>query len=80
MVRSVVVVSSETVCVLEAGIPDRHPLIRVPVGFVKTLYNPAFTWPFQAAVMNIFGVKRTKSVGPSITASPVSWNPRNPVS
>ncbi len=37
-----------TVCVLEAGIADRHPLIRVPVGFVKTLYNPAFTWPFTA--------------------------------
>ena len=37
-----------TVCVLEAGIADRHPLIRVPVGFVKTLYNPAFTWGFAA--------------------------------
>ncbi len=37
-----------TVCVLEAGIADRHPLIRVPVGFVKTLYNPAFTWGFTA--------------------------------
>lgn len=37
-----------TVCVLEAGIADRHPLIRVPVGFVKTLYNPAFIWPFAA--------------------------------
>lgn len=36
------------VCVLEAGTADTHPLIRVPVGFVKTLYHPAFTWPFVA--------------------------------
>jgi choline dehydrogenase len=37
-----------TICVLEAGISDSHPLIRVPVGFVKTLYNPIFTWPFKS--------------------------------
>ena len=35
-----------TVCVLEAGIPDRSPYIRIPAGFVKTLYKPGFTWPF----------------------------------
>ena len=35
-----------TVCVLEAGIPDRSPWIRIPAGFVKTLYKPGFTWPF----------------------------------
>lgn len=37
-----------TVCVLEAGIPDRSPYIRIPAGFVKTLYKPGFTWPFQS--------------------------------
>jgi choline dehydrogenase len=37
-----------TVCVLEAGIRDNHVLIRLPVGFVKTLYNPAYTWPFKS--------------------------------
>ncbi|MDQ4059919.1 MAG: GMC family oxidoreductase N-terminal domain-containing protein [Pseudomonadota bacterium] len=37
-----------TVCALEAGIADRSPLIRIPVGFVKTLYNPIFTWPFTS--------------------------------
>ncbi len=35
-----------TVCILEAGIPDRSPYIRIPAGFVKTLYKPGFTWPF----------------------------------
>jgi choline dehydrogenase-like flavoprotein len=29
-----------TVCVLEAGPPDRHPYIHVPAGFIKMLFNP----------------------------------------
>ena len=33
-----------TVCVLEAGIPDRSMYIRIPAGFTKTLYDPAFIW------------------------------------
>jgi choline dehydrogenase len=37
-----------SVCVLEAGPVDRNPFIRMPAGFVKTLFNPAITWQFQA--------------------------------
>lgn len=37
-----------TVCVLEAGIPDRSMYIRIPAGFTKTLYDPAFTWGFKS--------------------------------
>jgi choline dehydrogenase len=36
-----------TVCVLEAGPPDRHPYIHVPAGFIKLLFNPDFTWQFK---------------------------------
>jgi choline dehydrogenase len=36
-----------TVCVLEAGPPDRHPYIHVPGGFIKMLFNPEFTWQFK---------------------------------
>jgi choline dehydrogenase len=36
-----------TVCVLEAGPPDRHPYIHVPGGFIKMLFNPDFTWQFK---------------------------------
>lgn len=36
-----------TVCVLEAGPPDSHPFIQVPAGFIKTLFNPAYTWQFK---------------------------------
>ncbi len=36
-----------TVCVLETGPPDRHPFIHVPGGFIKMLFNPAYTWQFK---------------------------------
>jgi len=36
-----------TVCVLECGPPDRHPFIHIPGGFMKLLFNPAFTWQFK---------------------------------
>ena len=35
-----------SVCVLEAGGQDRHPFIKMPAGFVKTLYGDRFVWPF----------------------------------
>ncbi len=37
-----------TACVLEAGIPDRSMYIRIPAGFTKTLYDPAFAWGFKS--------------------------------
>ena len=37
-----------SVCVLEAGPVDRNPFIHMPAGFVRTLFNPAITWQFQA--------------------------------
>lgn len=36
-----------TVCLLEAGPGDRHPFLQIPAGFIKTLFNPAFTWQFK---------------------------------
>ena len=36
-----------SVCVLEAGRDDKHPLIHIPAGFVKTLYGDRFLWTFQ---------------------------------
>ena len=33
-----------SVCVIEAGPPDRNPWIRLPAGFIKTLVDPAVTW------------------------------------
>ena len=36
-----------TVCVLEAGPSDWHPFLHVPAGFIKTVFDPRFTWQFQ---------------------------------
>ena len=33
--------SSVSVCLLEAGPADNHPLIHIPAGFIKILSNPA---------------------------------------
>jgi choline dehydrogenase len=38
----------KSVCVLEAGPPDRNPLMRVPAGFIKTLFDPKVTWQFAS--------------------------------
>ncbi len=36
-----------SVCVLEAGPPDRNPLIHIPAGVLYTLRNPAINWMYQ---------------------------------
>ncbi len=36
-----------TICVLEAGPPDRNPYIHIPAGFIKTLFDPSCTWQFK---------------------------------
>lgn len=35
-----------SVCLLEAGPSDRHPFIHIPAGFIKMIFNPAYTWQF----------------------------------
>lgn len=35
------------VCLLEAGPPDTHPMIRIPGAVVKILFNPKLTWAFH---------------------------------
>ncbi len=36
-----------TVCVLEAGPPDRNPWLHIPAGFTKVLFDPSCTWQFK---------------------------------
>ncbi len=36
-----------TVCLLEAGGEDRNPWIHMPVGYIKTMTNPAVNWMFS---------------------------------
>ena len=36
---------SSNICVLEAGGSDDHPFIKIPAGFVKTLYGDRLVVP-----------------------------------
>lgn len=40
---------AKRVLLIEAGPPDRHPMIHMPRGIAKILSNPAHVWPFTAA-------------------------------
>ncbi len=47
-----------TVCVLEAGPPDRNPYIHIPAGFIKTLFDPSCTWQFRTEATERTGGRR----------------------
>lgn len=47
-----------TVCVLEAGPPDRNPWIHIPAGFIKTLADPGVTWQFRTEGIPMTGGRR----------------------
>jgi len=36
------------VLLIEAGGPDRHPLIRIPIGYGRTFNDPRFNWMYEA--------------------------------
>ncbi|MEM7508678.1 MAG: GMC family oxidoreductase N-terminal domain-containing protein [Pseudomonadota bacterium] len=59
-----------TVCVLEAGPPDRHPMIHIPVGWMKLMTNPRLNWMYQTEPSEWTGgravaVPRGKTLGGS---------------
>lgn len=35
------------ICVLEAGPSDWHPMIHIPVGWMKLMKNPSFNWMYE---------------------------------
>ncbi|MFC4275848.1 GMC family oxidoreductase [Achromobacter aloeverae] len=37
-----------SVCVLEAGPPDRSPFLHIPAGFIKAVFNPTYAWQFSS--------------------------------
>ena len=51
-----------TVCVLEAGPPDRNPFIHIPAGFIKTLADPGVTWQFRTEPLEMTGGRRISTV------------------
>ena len=58
-----------TVCVLEAGPSDWHPMIHIPAGFMKLLDNTTFNWNYQTEP----GSGKAKIIG-NLETSKVSNN------
>ena len=59
-----------TICLLEAGPRDWHPMIHIPVGWMKLLRNPSFNWMYKASPSDWTGgraipVPRGKTLGGS---------------
>lgn len=68
-----------TVCLLEAGPPDRGLFVQLPSGFVKNLSNPRTNWNFEAeASAHINGrrmpVPRGKTLGGSSSINGMVYN------
>ncbi|MBP0463367.1 GMC family oxidoreductase N-terminal domain-containing protein [Roseomonas sp. PWR1] len=51
-----------SVCVLEAGPPDRNFFIHLPAGFIKTLVDPSVTWQFSTEPTDRTGGRRIKTI------------------
>ena len=51
-----------TVCVLEAGPPDRNPWIHIPAGFIKTMVDPSVTWQFRTEPTEMTGGRRIPTI------------------
>ena len=61
---------AHTVCVIEAGPKDLHPYIHLPAGYIRMLFNPAYTWRFQTEPSEGSGGRSliTLWCGPSVPA------------
>jgi choline dehydrogenase len=50
--------SAVTVCLLEAGPPDRHPLIHMPMGIIWMMRSRVLNWNFQTRSEPAMGGRR----------------------
>ncbi len=68
-----------SVCILEAGPPDRNIYLHIPAGFIKNLSNPNINWMYQAeSGPHINGrkmpVPRGKTLGGSSSINGMIYN------
>ena len=63
-----------TVCLLEAGPADRHPFLHIPAGFIKLLFNPAYTWQIKTEPGEAVGARRITVVQGRVLGGSSSLN------
>tara|TARA_B100000965_G_scaffold216736_1_gene181365 strand:+ start:2898 stop:4607 length:1710 start_codon:yes stop_codon:yes gene_type:complete len=71
-----------SVCVLEAGPPDRHPMIHIPAGFMKLLDHKTLNWryatePTEWTAGRAIPVPRGKTLGGSSSINGNVYNRGN---
>jgi choline dehydrogenase len=72
-----------SVCLIEAGPPDRHPLIKVPVGLAALFKHPKLNWRFEtvpqpgAANRSIY-IPRGKTLGGSSSINSMVYTRGHP--
>ncbi|MGI4859958.1 MAG: GMC family oxidoreductase [Janthinobacterium lividum] len=49
-----------SVCLLEAGRPDRSPWLRIPAGFIKVIFDPKLTWQLSSEPTELTAGRRIK--------------------
>jgi choline dehydrogenase len=73
-----------SVCLLEAGPPDRHPFLHIPGGFIKALANPRLTWQFETVPTHrtanrAVAVSLGKTLGGSSSVNGLIYNRGQPM-
>jgi choline dehydrogenase len=63
-----------SVAVIEAGPADRNPFIHIPGGFIKTMFNPKLTWPFETAPQAALGNRKIRLVQGRVAGGSSSIN------
>jgi choline dehydrogenase-like flavoprotein len=61
---------ANSVCLLEAGPPDRHPMIKIPLGIMYLMEHPRLNWRFWTIAQEATGgrpiyIPRGKTLGGS---------------
>lgn len=71
--------AGHSVCVLEAGPPDNRLVMRIPAGFIKTLFDPSVTWqlagePGAGTAGRAIPYTQGKTLGGSSTVNGMIYN------
>lgn len=70
---------AHTVCLLEAGPPDRSIFLRLPAGVYKASFNPNFAWQFEtgpnpATANRSIPIPQGKTLGGSTAINGMNYN------
>lgn len=70
---------NHSVCVIEAGPPDRNPFIHIPAGYVKNVMNKDLTWGFVSQPVpgiggRSVGLPQGKTLGGSSAINGMVYN------